>query len=357
STKDSAKVKLEQEKGQWTEAESRWTCLTEKLRSELEASRSLAEKRKQELDTERKCAEELNKTMQVAIKGHARILEQYADLEEKHIQLLERHRKLQDGIDDVKKAASREGVRGAESKFINALAAEISALKAEKEKERQILIDENRGLHAQLKDTAEAVQASGELLVRLKEAEDSVVTAQKQAMDAEQEAAKAYKQIDKLKKKHEKEISTLNELLAKTHLPNEEIQPTFDDLVMPTYDDTKVPHNVNGQIELFCNEEDSELAKLAEQSWFSGYDTQSLQHPSQNHPQVNNPRNPRYPVAQSAHATPPLQNHSGPKPNHHHHHDPPHQTPDYTPQTSSSSLYTLQDREPSPSTAPRGISQ
>ncbi|KAK7400039.1 hypothetical protein VNO78_11238 [Psophocarpus tetragonolobus] len=265
STEDSAKVKFEQKKSQWTEAENRWISLTEKLRAELEASRSLAEKRKQELDTEKKRAEELNKTMQMAIEGHARILEQYAELEEKHIQLLERHRMIQDGIDDVKKAASIAGVRGAESEFINALAVEISALKAEKEKEREILRDENRGLQAQLKDTAEAVQAAGELLVRLKEAEEGVITAQKRAMDAEQEAAKAYKQIDKLKKKHEREITTLNKLLAKTHLPNEEI--------LPTYDDTKVPHNVNGQFELFCNEEDSEFAKLAEQSWLSGYDT------------------------------------------------------------------------------------
>ena len=146
STEDSAKVKLEQEKSQWTEAESRWISLTEKLRAELETSRLLAEKRKQELDTERKCAEELNKTMQMAIEGHTRTLEQYADLEEKHIQLLERHRKIQDGIDDVKEAASGAGVRGADSKFINDLAAEISALKAEKEKEKEmkILRDENR---------------------------------------------------------------------------------------------------------------------------------------------------------------------------------------------------------------------
>ncbi|XP_028243472.1 kinesin-like protein KIN-12A isoform X1 [Glycine soja] len=276
STEDSAKVKIKQEKSQWTEAESRWISLTEKLRAELEASRSLAEKRKQELDTERKCAEELNKTMQMAIEGHTRTLEQYADLEEKHIQLLERHRKIQDGIDDVKEAASGAGVRGADSKFINDLAAEISALKAEteKEKEMKILRDENRGLRAQLKDTAEAVQAAGELLVRLNEAEEGVITAQKRAMDAEQEAAKAYKQIDKLKKKHDKDISTHNKLLAKTRLPNEEIQPTLDDLlVMPICDDTKVLKNVNGQFELFCNEEDSELANLADQSWFSAYDT------------------------------------------------------------------------------------
>lgn len=178
STEDSAEVKLEQERIRWTEAESRWISLSEELRAELEANRSLAEKWKRELDAERKCTEELQEAMHMAIEGHARILEQYADLEEKHIQLLARHRNIQEGIEDVKKAASRAGVRGAESKFINALAAEISALKAQREKERRILRDENRGLQAQLKDTAEAVQAAGELLLRLKEAEEAVTSAQ-----------------------------------------------------------------------------------------------------------------------------------------------------------------------------------
>jgi kinesin family protein 15 len=178
SIKDSFEVKLEQERIKWTEAESRWISLSEELRADLEANRSLAEKRKHELDAERECTKELQEAMHTAIEGHARLLEQYADLEEKHVQLLARHRRIQEGIEDVKKAASRAGVRGAESKFINALAAEISALKAEREKERRILRNENRGLQAQLKDTAEAVQAAGELLFRLKEAEESVVNAQ-----------------------------------------------------------------------------------------------------------------------------------------------------------------------------------
>ncbi|XP_061338674.1 kinesin-like protein KIN-12B [Gastrolobium bilobum] len=276
STKDSAEVKLEQERIRWTEAESKWISLSEELRAELEANRSLAEKRKRELEAERKCTEELQEVMQMAIEGHARLLEQYADLEEKHIHLLARHRKIQDGIEDVKKAATRAGVKGAESKFINALAAEISALKAEREKERRFFRDENRGLQAQLKDTAEAVQAAGELLLRLKEAEEAVTTAQKRAMDAEQEAAKAYKQIDKLKKKHEKEISTLNELLAETRLRKESVRPTYDnDVFMPSYDDDskEQPHSVNEQFEPFKNNvEDGELAKLAEPSWFSSYD-------------------------------------------------------------------------------------
>ncbi|RVW23793.1 Kinesin-like protein KIN-12B [Vitis vinifera] len=277
STGESAEEKLEQERLRWTETESKWISLSEELRDELEASRSLAEKQKVELDSEKKCAEELKEAMQLAMEGHARMLEQYAELEERHMALLARHRKIQEGIDDVKKAAAKAGVKGAESKFINALAAEISALKVEREKERRYLRDENRGLQAQLRDTAEAVQAAGELLVRLKEAEEAVATAQKQAMEAEQETEKAYKQIEKLKKKHEKEISTLNQFLAESRLPKKALTPTYDDSEMAKYDagesHTACDQQWREEFEPFYNGEDSELSKLAEpSSWFSGYD-------------------------------------------------------------------------------------
>lgn len=178
STDNSAKERLEQERYCWSEAESKWISLAEGLRTELEAAKSLAEKQKRELGIEKKCAQEWKEAMQLAMEGHARMLEQYADLEEKHMQLLARHRRIQEGIDDVKKAATRAGVRGAESKFINALAAEISALKAEREKEQRYFRDENKGLQAQLRDTVEAVQAAGELLVRIKEAEEAVAASQ-----------------------------------------------------------------------------------------------------------------------------------------------------------------------------------
>ncbi|XP_062164877.1 kinesin-like protein KIN-12B isoform X2 [Alnus glutinosa] len=277
STEEGPVEKLEQERIRWTEAESRWISLCEELRIELEASRSLAEKRKQELETERRCTEELQEAMQMAIEGHARILELYADLEEKHIQLLARHRRIQEGIEDVKKAAAKAGVRGAESKFINALAAEISALRVEREKERRYFRDENKGLQAQLRDTAEAVQAAGELLVRLKEAEEAVAAAQRRATEAEQETEKAYKQVDKLKKKHEKEINTLNEVLA-SRLPREAIQPIYDDSHNAKYEAGDA-HNASDQrwreeFESFYDgKDDGELPKLTEpSSWFSGYD-------------------------------------------------------------------------------------
>ncbi|KAK8677065.1 hypothetical protein V6N13_142621 [Hibiscus sabdariffa] len=278
TSKESAEEKFEQERIQWTEAESKWISLAEELRTELDAARLLAEKRKQELDMEKKCAEELKEAMQMAMEGHARMLEQFADLEERHIHLLARHRRIQEGIDDVKKAAARAGVRGAESKFINALAAEISALKEQREKERRYFRDENKGLQAQLRDTAEAVQAAGELLVRLKEAEEAVAAAQKRAMEAEQETEKAHKKIDKLKRKHEHEISTLNGLLAESRLPKDAIPPSYDKFDIPKYDACEI-HDASDQrwreeFEPFYNGEDGELSsKLAENSsWFFGYD-------------------------------------------------------------------------------------
>ncbi|MBA0779987.1 hypothetical protein Gotri_004145 [Gossypium trilobum] len=282
TNEESAEEKFEQERIRWTEAEGKWISLAEELRTELDASKLLADKRKQELDMEKKCAEELKEAMQMAMAGHARMLEQYADLEEKHMQLLARHRNIQEGIDDVKKAAARAGVKGAESKFINALAAEISALKVEREKERRYLRDENRGLQAQLRDTAEAVQAAGELLVRLKEAEEAVAAAQKRAMESEQETEKAHRQIEKLKRKHEHEISSLNELLTESRLPKEGTQHTFDNVDLAKHDvgefhDADSDQQWRQVFEPFYNGEDGELSKLEENSsWFSGYDQSCL---------------------------------------------------------------------------------
>ncbi|KAI3961373.1 hypothetical protein MKW92_018205 [Papaver armeniacum] len=255
TTERSMEEKFEQERCNWTEAEGKWISLCEELRTELEESRVLAEKLKVEYNSEKRCADELKEAMQMAMQGHARILEQYADLQEKHLALLARHRKMQEGIEDVKRAASKAGVRGAESKFINSLAAEISALKVDREKEKRYMMDEKKGLQAQLRDTAEAVQAAGELVVRLKEAEEVAFISQKRALEAEQEAEKAYRQIQKLKKKHEKEISTLNQVVAESRLPKEAIRPAnYDE---PLY---------HGQ------EEDSELP-VEPFPWFSsGYD-------------------------------------------------------------------------------------
>ncbi|KAL1562158.1 TRAFAC class myosin-kinesin ATPase superfamily [Salvia divinorum] len=200
-----------EERIQWTESENKWISLVDELRMELEANRSICQRQKQELGMEKKCSEELKEAMQMAMEGHARMLEQYAELEEKHILLLGTHRSIQDGIEDVKKAAAKAGVKGAESKFINALAAEISVLKAEREKERRRFRDENRGLQAQLRDTAEAVQAAGELLVRHKESDEAMAAAEKRAIEAELETENAYKEIEKL-----------NKLLVAPHVPVED---------------------------------------------------------------------------------------------------------------------------------------
>ncbi|XP_016475479.1 kinesin-like protein KIN-12B isoform X1 [Nicotiana tabacum] len=269
SDEESSEQRLERERIQWTETESKWISLVEELRLDLQASRTLSGKRKQELDLETKCSEELKEAMQRAMQGHARMIEQYAELEERHIQLLARHRKVQVGIEDVKKAATKAGVRGAESKFINALAAELSALKVEREKERCYFRDENKELQNQLRDTAEAVQAAGELLARLKEAEETIAAAEKRAIYAEQEANEAYKQIDKLKKKYGKEITNLNQLPEEPHLPKDTSGPVYDD---PETGDQRWRE----EFEPFYNTKE-DLPNFGEpSSWFSGYDRCNL---------------------------------------------------------------------------------
>lgn len=164
----------EKERQRWTESESRWISLTEELRQDLESNRRLAESKDIELNLEKKCTAELDDALQRSILGHARIIEHYAELQEMHNDLLGRHRKVMEGIAEVKKAASRARSKGTGKAFAAALAAEISTLRVERERERSFLKEQNKGLRIQLRDTAEAVHAAGELLVRLREAEEAV---------------------------------------------------------------------------------------------------------------------------------------------------------------------------------------
>ncbi|KAK9141043.1 hypothetical protein Scep_010724 [Stephania cephalantha] len=251
SAEESVEDKFEQERRQWTETESKWISLADELRIELEESRSLAEKQKWELDSEKKCSQELKEAMQMAMQGHARILEQYAELQEKHIALLARHRQMQEGIEDVKKQQQKLGV-----------------------KEKLYLMDENKGLRTQLRDTAEAVQAAGELLVRLKEAEEATAIAQNQAVEAEKEAQKAYQEINKLKKKHQEEITTLKQFLEESRLPKQALRPAYDDSIRVTREGECLnasDQQWRGEFEPFHHEEENgEFSRLVEPSWFSG---------------------------------------------------------------------------------------
>lgn len=100
---------------------------------------------------------------------------------------------------------------------------------------------------------------------------------QKQAIEAELETEKVYKQMEKMKKKHENEISTLNQFLAEYRLPKEGLRPAYDDSEMAKYDvgesQTASDQQWREEFEPFYNGEDSELSKLAQpSSWFSGYD-------------------------------------------------------------------------------------
>ncbi|RZR82368.1 hypothetical protein BHM03_00008777 [Ensete ventricosum] len=170
---------LEIEKQKWMESESRWISLTEELRLDLDKNRRFAEKKEIELDMEKTCTAELNDALHRSILGHARFIEHYVELQDKYDELLLKHRKIMEGIAQVKKAASKAGGgKGSGSAFAAALAAELSTLRIDREKERAYLKEQNRRLRIQLRDTAEAVHAAGELLVRLREAEEAASLAE-----------------------------------------------------------------------------------------------------------------------------------------------------------------------------------
>jgi kinesin family protein 15 len=164
---------LDKERQKWMESESKWISLTEELRVDLESNRIHAEKTEMELCNEKKCTEELDDALQRAIYGHARIIEHYVELQEMYNDLLERHRRVMEGISEVKRAAAKAGRKGCGTAFAAALAAELSTVRIDREKERAQLKEQNRRLRIQLRDTAEAVHAAGELLVRLREAEEA----------------------------------------------------------------------------------------------------------------------------------------------------------------------------------------
>ncbi|XP_057795258.1 kinesin-like protein KIN-12F [Salvia miltiorrhiza] len=211
---------LEKERQRWMEMESDWISLTDELRIEIESNRQRAEEVEMELRSEKKCTEELDDALKRSVINHARMIEHYADLQEKYNDIAEKHRAIMEGIAEVKRAASKAGAKGRHgSRFAKALSAELSALRVERERERELLRKENRSLKIQLKDTAEAVHAAGELLVRLREAEAAASLAEEKNSRIEEENEKLRKQMEKVKRKHKMEMITMKQYLAESRLP------------------------------------------------------------------------------------------------------------------------------------------
>ncbi|XP_010482999.1 PREDICTED: kinesin-like protein KIN-12F [Camelina sativa] len=219
---------LEEERERWTEMESEWISLTDELRMDIDSHRSHAEDLEIELRKEKMATEELNDAISRAMLGHSRLIEQYTELQEKYDELAERHSVTMAGIVDVKKAAAKAALKGRHGKrFAKAFSAELTAIRAEKEKEREFLKKENKALKIQLRDTVEAVQAAGELLVRLREAEQAVQSSEERFSSIEEENDKLKNQMEKLKSKHKTEMSTMKQYLAETKLPGSALKPWF----------------------------------------------------------------------------------------------------------------------------------
>ncbi|TKY57366.1 Kinesin protein KIN12B [Spatholobus suberectus] len=232
---DNGGDELEKERQRWTEMESEWICLTDELRVDLESNRQRAERLEMELSLEKKCTEELDDALKRAVLGHARMVEHYADLQEKYNDLVAKHNAIMEGIAEVKKAAAKAGKKG-HARFAKSLAAELSALRVEREREAKFLKKENMNLKIQLRETAEAVHAAGELLVRLREAEHAASVAEEDFTKVQQDNEKLKKQMDKLKRKHKMEMITMKQYLAESKLPESALQPLFKE-------DSDVVHN------------------------------------------------------------------------------------------------------------------
>ncbi|XP_022716801.1 kinesin-like protein KIN-12F isoform X2 [Durio zibethinus] len=226
--RDNSEEELEKERQRWMEMESDWISLTDELRMDLESNRCRAEKVEMELKLEKKCTEELDDALSRAVLGHARMVEHYAELQEKYNDLVAKHRAIMEGIAEVKRAAAKAGAKGHGTRFAKSLAAELSALRVEREREKEFLKKENKSLRIQLRDTAEAVHAAGELLVRLREAEQAASVAENFS-NVQQENEKLKKQVEKLKRKHKMEMITMKQYLAESRLPESALQPLYRD--------------------------------------------------------------------------------------------------------------------------------
>ncbi|KAF5730505.1 kinesin-like protein KIN12B-like [Tripterygium wilfordii] len=226
-TRPNGEDELEKERQRWTEMESDWISLTDEMRIDIETHRQHAEKVEMELKLEKKYTEELDDALHRAVLGHARIIEHYNELQEKYNDLLGKHRAIMEGIAEVKRAAAKAGAKGHGAKFAKSMAAELSALRFEREKEREFLRKENKNLKVQLRDTAEAVHAAGELLVRLREAEQAASVAEDNFTNLQQENDKLRKQMEKLKRKHKMEVVTMKQYMAESRLPESALQPLY----------------------------------------------------------------------------------------------------------------------------------
>ncbi|GFZ21937.1 kinesin motor family protein [Actinidia rufa] len=229
---------LEKERQRWMEMESDWISLTDELRIDLESNRRRAEKVEMELRLEKKCTEELDDALHRSVLGHARMVEHYADLQEKYNYLVGKHRLIMEGIAEVKKAAAKAGAKGQGSRFAKSLAAELSVLRVERAREMELLKKENKSLKIQLRDTAEAVHAAGELLVRLREAEEAASVAEENFTKVQEENDKLKKQVEKLKRKHKMEMITMKQYLAESRLPESALRPLYRE-------DSDVAHNTS----------------------------------------------------------------------------------------------------------------
>ncbi|CAO2833646.1 unnamed protein product [Amaranthus hypochondriacus] len=225
---------FQKEQERWTEMESEWINLTDELRIDIEAHRQRAQEVESDLQRQKKYTEELDDALHRSVLSHAKFVEHYVELQEKFDHLSESHRRIMETVTDVKKAAAKAGAKGSGARYAKAFAAELSTMRAEEKRERERLRRENKSLKLQIRETAEAVQTAGELLVRLREAEETASLAESNLTHLQQENEKLRKQLEKQKNKHKMEMVTMKQYMAESRLPESALRPMHYDEPLPT---------------------------------------------------------------------------------------------------------------------------
>ncbi|GBG71609.1 hypothetical protein CBR_g9025 [Chara braunii] len=178
---------------------------SDELQNELEFCR-------QELELERERSEEAQERFDGLMEGHARLINSFSELQEDNLKLVEKQRAMKRGVEDLKKKASLMGPHSAEARWLDRYAAELAAVHIEGNSAKT----EVESLRAQLQETAEAVQAAGELLSRLKEAEDQILAVQDEAAIAEQHAEELRREMEKMTRRHATEMAVMEQRLRES---------------------------------------------------------------------------------------------------------------------------------------------
>eukprot|EP00850_Spirogloea_muscicola_P002235 SM000008S22324 [mRNA] locus=s8:1079314:1082612:- [translate_table: standard] len=187
----------------WSSREDDWANTVEHQAAELVALKEQLDISQSTAESERRSAEEAKDAVATAILGHSRLLEQYVELQERHLTLLSKQRMIARSAKDLSDMADRRGAcDAAELKWLEMYAPAIVHLKQQRETMLMITSEEHtkaletaQDLRVKLEQAAESVKAEASLLVQLEQAERLAELFQSTAKEASEKERSARQEM------------------------------------------------------------------------------------------------------------------------------------------------------------------